>query len=140
MGQQPKPIAEISRPVVPNGRYCIVTPPQSGFLVRLPDCSRCLGSLTPALSPRERAGVRGTCSGYNEPVGNSFGHLFRVTTFGESHGAAVGVVIDGCPPRVRLSAEDIQRDLDRRRPGQSSLTSPRAETDRCQILSGIFEW
>jgi chorismate synthase len=72
-------------------------------------------------------------------VGNSFGHLFRVTTFGESHGAAVGVVIDGCPPRVRVSAEDIQRDLDRRRPGQSSLTSPRAETDRCQILSGIFE-
>jgi chorismate synthase len=72
-------------------------------------------------------------------VGNSFGHLFRVTTFGESHGAAVGVVIDGCPPLVRISVEDIQRELDRRRPGQSSLTSPRSETDRCQILSGIFD-
>jgi chorismate synthase len=72
-------------------------------------------------------------------MGNSFGQLFRVTTFGESHGAAVGVVVDGCPSRLRVSAADIQRDLDRRRPGQSSLTSPRAESDRCQILSGIFE-
>src|SRR5215208_8438549 len=72
-------------------------------------------------------------------MGNTFGHLFRVTTFGESHGAAVGVVIDGCPSRVRVSAEDIQRDLDRRRPGQSSLTSPRAETDRVRILSGLFD-
>jgi len=72
-------------------------------------------------------------------MGNSFGQLFQVTTFGESHGAAVGVVVDGCPPRVRVSLEDIQRDLDRRRPGQSSLTSPRAETDTCQILSGLYD-
>lgn len=72
-------------------------------------------------------------------MGNSFGQLFRVTTFGESHGGAVGVVVDGCPSRVRIDLEDIQRDLDRRRPGQSSLTSERAETDRCQVLSGIFD-
>jgi chorismate synthase len=72
-------------------------------------------------------------------MGNTFGQLFRATTYGESHGAAVGVVVDGCPPRVELSEEDIQRDLDRRRPGQSRLTSARGETDRCQVLSGIFE-
>ncbi|MCC7105173.1 MAG: chorismate synthase [Chloroflexi bacterium] len=72
-------------------------------------------------------------------MGNSFGHLFRVTTFGESHGAAVGVVIDGCPPRLRVDADDIQRELDRRRPGQSNLTTARAESDRCQILSGIYQ-
>jgi chorismate synthase len=72
-------------------------------------------------------------------MGNTFGQLFRISTFGESHGGAVGVVVDGCPPRVRVSAEDIQRDLDRRRPGQSALTSPRAEADRCQILSGLLD-
>ncbi|MEW6744015.1 MAG: chorismate synthase [Planctomycetota bacterium] len=72
-------------------------------------------------------------------MGNSFGQLFRVTTFGESHGGAVGVVIDGCPPRLELSEEDIQRDLDRRRPGQSSLVSQRQEEDRARLLSGVFE-
>jgi chorismate synthase len=72
-------------------------------------------------------------------MGNTFGQLFRVTTYGESHGGAVGVVVDGCPPRVRISVEDVQRDLDRRRPGQSALTSPRAESDRCQILSGVLD-
>lgn len=72
-------------------------------------------------------------------MGNTFGHLFRITTFGESHGGGVGVIIDGCPPRLELSAEDIQFELDRRRPGQSKITTPRKETDTCEILSGMFE-
>jgi chorismate synthase len=72
-------------------------------------------------------------------MGNSFGHVFRITTWGESHGGGVGVVIDGCPPRLRLTEADIQPDLDRRRPGQSSLVSPRKETDRVEILSGTFD-
>ena len=71
--------------------------------------------------------------------GNSFGSLFRVTTFGESHGAAVGVVIDGCPPRLSVSAEEIQRELDRRRPGQSAITTQRKEPDAVEILSGVHE-
>lgn len=70
--------------------------------------------------------------------GNSFGQLFRITTWGESHGGGVGVVIDGCPPRVALSEADIQPDLDRRRPGQSHIVTPRKEADTCQILSGVF--
>ena len=72
-------------------------------------------------------------------MGNTFGHLFRVTTFGESHGGGVGVVVDGCPPRLEISTEAIQFELDRRRPGQSKITTPRKEADRCEILSGIFE-
>ncbi|OLP20341.1 chorismate synthase [Leptolyngbya sp. 'hensonii'] len=72
-------------------------------------------------------------------MGNTFGHLFRVTTFGESHGGGVGVIIDGCPPRLEISAEEIQVDLDRRRPGQSKITTPRNEADACEILSGVFE-
>jgi len=72
-------------------------------------------------------------------MGNTFGHLFRVTTWGESHGAGVGVVVDGCPPRLALQESDIQPDLDRRRPGQSRIVSPRKESDRVQILSGTFE-
>lgn len=72
-------------------------------------------------------------------MGNSFGHLFRITTFGESHGGGVGVVIDGCPPRLEISAAEIQFELDRRRPGQSKITTPRRETDTCEILSGVFE-
>jgi chorismate synthase len=72
-------------------------------------------------------------------MGNTFGQLFRVTTFGESHGGGIGVVIDGCPPRIEISEADIQRELDRRRPGQSKLTTQRKEEDRCEILSGIFE-
>lgn len=71
-------------------------------------------------------------------MGNTFGTLFRITTWGESHGGGVGVVIDGCPPRLPLSEADIQPDLDRRRPGQSSITTPRKETDTVQILSGVF--
>lgn len=72
-------------------------------------------------------------------MGNSFGHLFRVTTFGESHGGGVGVTIDGCPPKLEISAEEIQVELDRRRPGQSKITTPRKEADSCEILSGVFE-
>jgi len=72
-------------------------------------------------------------------MSSQFGVLFRVATWGESHGGGVGVVIDGCPPRIPVSAEDIQRDLDRRRPGQSELVTQRAEADRCEILSGIFQ-
>jgi chorismate synthase len=71
--------------------------------------------------------------------GNSFGTLFRITTWGESHGNAVGVVIDGCPPKMDLSAEDIQKELDRRRPGHKKGSSPRREKDRVEILSGVFE-
>jgi len=69
---------------------------------------------------------------------NTFGHLFRVTTFGESHGVAVGCVVDGCPPLIPLTAEDIQRDLDRRRPGQSRFTTQRQEPDQVKILSGVM--
>src|SRR5947209_3705421 len=72
-------------------------------------------------------------------MGNSFGQLFRITTWGESHGGGVGVVIDGCPPRLELAEADIQTELDRRRPGQSKITTPRQEEDRCEILSGVFE-
>ncbi len=72
-------------------------------------------------------------------MGNTFGHLFRITTWGESHGGGVGVVIDGCPPRLSLAEADIQPDLDRRRPGQSKIVSPRKESDTVQILSGTFE-
>jgi len=72
-------------------------------------------------------------------MANSFGHLFRITTWGESHGGGVGVVVDGCPPRLKLTEADIQPDLDRRRPGQSKIVSPRKELDRVQILSGTFE-
>lgn len=69
---------------------------------------------------------------------NSFGHLFRVTTFGESHGPALGCVVDGCPPRLALEEADIQSELDRRRPGQSRFTTQRQEPDQVRILSGVF--
>jgi len=72
-------------------------------------------------------------------AGNTFGKLFQVTTFGESHGGAVGCIVDGCPPGLEITAEDIQKDLDKRRPGQSKITSPRQEEDKIEILSGIFE-
>ena len=71
--------------------------------------------------------------------GNSLGTLFKVTTWGESHGKALGAVIDGCPPRMELSVEDIQKELKRRRPGQGKGTSPRKEEDRVEILSGVYE-
>jgi chorismate synthase len=69
---------------------------------------------------------------------NTFGHMFRVTTFGESHGPAIGCVVDGTPPRIPLTAAEIQRDLDRRRPGQSKFTTQRQEPDAVRILSGVF--
>lgn len=72
-------------------------------------------------------------------AGNSFGDIFRITTFGESHGGGIGVIIDGCPPGIPINIEDIQKDLDRRRPGQSKITTARKEADKVVILSGIFE-
>jgi chorismate synthase len=72
-------------------------------------------------------------------MGNSFGTLFKISTWGESHGGGIGVVIDGCPPRLPLAVEDIQPDLDRRRPGQSKITTPRDEADHVEILSGVYD-
>ena len=72
-------------------------------------------------------------------MSNSFGKAFRITTWGESHGDAVGVVIDGCPPGLPISLEDIQKELDRRRPGQSEISTQRKEGDKAEILSGVFE-
>src|SRR5438128_720643 len=70
-------------------------------------------------------------------MGSSFGTLFRITTFGESHGPALGVVVDGCPARLPISIEAIQAELDRRRPGQSRLVSQRKEADQVEVLSGV---
>ncbi len=103
-----------------------------------------------AVSQVERGLTASECQGgsqfdpqgdFAQPTGmaNSFGHLFRITTWGESHGGGVGVVVDGCPPRLALTEADIQPDLDRRRPGQSKIVSPRKESDTVQILSGTFE-
>lgn len=72
-------------------------------------------------------------------MANTFGHMFRITTWGESHGDAIGVAVDGCPPRLPLDVQDIQKELDRRRPGQSEISTQRREGDRAEILSGIFE-
>jgi len=71
--------------------------------------------------------------------GNTFGKLFTVTTFGESHGPAIGAIVDGCPPGMELSEKDLQPDLDRRKPGKSRHTTQRREDDLVQILSGTFE-
>ena len=71
--------------------------------------------------------------------GNTFGNIFKITTFGESHGYALGCIIDGCPPNLELSEDDIQLELDRRKPGQSDVTTQRKEDDAVQILSGVFE-
>ena len=72
-------------------------------------------------------------------AGNSFGHLFKITTFGESHGKAIGVIIDGCPPNIDIDEGFIQSELDKRKPGQSKITTQRKESDVAQILSGVFE-
>ncbi len=72
-------------------------------------------------------------------MGNTFGHAFRITTWGESHGDAIGVVIDGCPPKLPLSVDEIQAELNRRRPGQSEISTQRKEGDQAEILSGVFE-
>lgn len=71
--------------------------------------------------------------------GNSFGHTFRITTFGESHGPAIGVVIDGCPAGLEIDLEFVQKELDRRRPGQSAIVTQRQEADRVELLAGVFE-
>jgi chorismate synthase len=71
-------------------------------------------------------------------TGNTFGKLFKITTFGESHGTGVGVIVDGCPPRLPLETADVQRELDRRKPGQSRLTTPRDEEDLIEIMSGTY--
>ena len=71
--------------------------------------------------------------------GNTFGELFKVTTFGESHGKALGCIIDGCPPQIELCEADIQGELNRRKPGQSDVTTQRKEDDAVEILSGVFE-
>lgn len=86
------------------------------------------------ISLARRAGV---CFGMN--MSSQLGEIFRIATWGESHGGGVGVVVEGCPPRVPLSEADIQVDLDRRRPGQSEIVTPRDEADTCRILSGVFE-
>ena len=72
-------------------------------------------------------------------MGDTFGHTFRITTWGESHGGGVGGVIDGCPAGLNIGLEDIQGELDRRKPGQSKITTQRKESDTAKILSGIFE-
>ena len=72
-------------------------------------------------------------------AGNTFGTLFSVTSFGESHGPAIGCVVDGCPPGLRLTIDDIQKELDRRKPGTSRHVSQRQESDRVEILSGLCE-
>lgn len=72
-------------------------------------------------------------------AGNSFGTIFKLTTFGESHGEALGGIIDGCPPGIQLDFEAIQREMDRRKPGQSVIVTQRKEADEVQFLSGIFE-
>src|SRR5215467_4413171 len=89
------------------------------------------GSTSNGLSERPRV----CCAA----MGSSFGTLFRITTFGESHGPGLGVVIDGCPPRLALDVAQIQAELDRRRPGQSRLVSQRDEADRVEILSGVLD-
>lgn len=89
----------------------------------------------PAAVPEPPSGQ----SGAEPSMGSVYGNLFRISTFGESHGGGVGVVLEGCPPRLPIDVEEIQRDLDRRRPGQSVLTTPRQEADKAEILSGVFE-
>ena len=70
--------------------------------------------------------------------GNTFGKIFSLTTYGESHGKAIGCIIDGCPPGLKLDERDIQKDLDRRKPGQSKFTTQRKEDDKVEIISGVF--
>ena len=83
--------------------------------------------------------MRLPATNFPDAMPNSFGHLFRITTWGESHGPAIGVTVDGCPPRLPISAAEIQAELDRRRPGQSDITTPRKEADTVEILSGVYE-
>ena len=91
------------------------------------------------MSRSSGAGWGARIRGGGTTLGNTFGHSFRITTWGESHGDAVGVVVDGCPPRLPLAIDEIQRELDRRRPGQSEISSQRREGDKAEILSGVFD-
>lgn len=98
-------------------------------------------SFSPALpSARRRQHHRSAPKLTRAGAANTWGTAFRVTTFGESHGKGVGCVIDGVPPRLRISKEEIQAELDRRRPGQSRITTPRKESDTCEIYSGEKKW
>ena len=72
-------------------------------------------------------------------MGNTFGKVFRISTYGESHGKSIGVIIDGCPPGIKIDKKQIQDELERRKPGQSKITTPRKEDDSVEILSGIFQ-
>jgi hypothetical protein len=94
------------------------------------------GPAVPAAAAR-RAGRRAAVA--VRAAGSTYGNAFRVTTFGESHGKGVGCVVDGVPPRLAITTEEIQLELDRRRPGQSIITTPRKEEDTCEILSGVFD-
>ena len=97
-----------------------------------------LNNIVAAISATESCGY--VASSQRRPsVGSSFGNLFRISTFGESHGGGVGVIVEGCPPRLDLDLEEIQRELDRRRPGQSHITTPRQEADRVEVLSGLLD-
>src|SRR5437868_10051578 len=96
-------------------------------------CARLSPLIDQGGSARYQAEQRGSTMSFN-----TFGHLFRFTSFGESHGPAIGCVVDGCPPRIPLKQEDIQRELDRRRPGQSRFTTQRQEPDAVKIMSGVF--
>ena len=102
----------------------------------------CLADLTPgslrATPSARKIFQQDIPQNYSTMSFNTFGHSFRVTTFGESHGPAIGCVVDGCPPRIALSEADIQPYLDRRRPGQSRFTTQRQEPDAVKILSGVF--
>lgn len=98
----------------------------------------------PVLSFQQRIGIQNAGRSWKSRclqmgTGNSFGKVFRITTFGESHGTGVGVVVDGCPPRIPLSTEEVQAELDRRKPGQSRLTTPRDEADVIEIMSGTYD-
>src|SRR6202795_2085125 len=106
--------------------------PKTGATATVTAPSGCKGYLKSRLEPISR--VRRNAMSHN-----TFGHLFRVTTWGESHGPAIGCVVDGCPPGLPLEAPDLQKFLDKRRPGQSRFTTQRQEPDTVEILSGVFE-
>lgn len=97
------------------------------------------GQKIPDLLPRSTRAVPSSANTHPIVAGNSIGQVFRITTFGESHGPAIGVVIDGCPPGLALDEAYLQAELDRRRPGQSAIVTQRKESDQAELLSGVFE-
>lgn len=112
-------------PIAPS--FC----PQRSGLLRISTPSQTLPYVRPRYPSKRHVVTLG--------LGNSFGRVFRISTWGESHGGGVGVTIDGCPPRLPLTREDVQKDLDRRRPGQSRIVTPRNEPDAVEILSGVVD-